>query len=264
MVELRRHRHGGGRRAHRAGGGGHRRPILVVVAQRVIDHGLPGGDVGRQPGRVPARLVGGGGVGGCGGGEGGRALEAAGHHRAGGGGRPESGRRHGLLLVVVVGGGGGRRHVRVHPGGGRRGGRAAAGVLGRGTARRTGRAVVDYRRQAGFDGGGTGRTLEQLLMVELLVVLWQHAIDDEFGTHCCRATSLSPHRRALFTIVRMCDYHRTRLRFTTGHFRAISTTSFNPIAEYFLRVLLLYFFESFMTHVCSVYSPLCLIHGTRA
>lgn len=25
----------------------------------------------------------------------------------------------------------------------------------------------------------------------------------------------------------------------------------NPIADYFLRVLLLYFFESFMTHVCS-------------
>lgn len=48
------------------------------------------------------------------------------------------------------------------------------------------------------------------------------------------------------------------------HLKAILTMSFNPIAENFLHVLLLYFFESFMTHVCSVYSPLCLIRGTRA
>lgn len=91
-------------------------------------------------------------------------------------------------------------------------------------------------------------------MLELLMVLREHAIDDEFGTHRFRAWSLHPHR-ALITIVRRNVSEFAPRCFTTAGTRLTQSD--------FLRVLLLYFFESFMTHVCAVYSPLCLIRGTR-
>lgn len=91
-------------------------------------------------------------------------------------------------------------------------------------------------------------------MLELLMVLREHAINDEFGTHRFGGWSLHPHR-ALITIV-----HRNVSNFAP---RCFTTAGTRLTQSVFLRVLLLYFFESFMTHVCAVYSPLCLIRGTR-
>lgn len=164
--------------------------------------------------------------------------------------------------MVMVGRSRGRGHVRIHPRGRRRGRSAAVRVLRRRASGRAGGTVIDGRDEAGGVDGGRRRAGEQLLMMELLVILGEHAIDDEFGTHCCPAMIRSLHG-AHDRIVR----NNKRLAPHTLYDRALKQAirrRLNPIAENFLRVLLLYFFESFMTHVCSVYSPLCLIRRTRA
>jgi hypothetical protein len=221
VVELRGDGHGGGGGADRAccGDGG---AVLVVVSERVVDHGVGRGHVGGETGRVPARLVGGG-VDGRGERGGARRRRKRGDHAAGRGAESDGGRR--LLLVVVVGGGG--RHVRIHPGGGGGRRRAAAGMLGRGAARR-GRAAGG---EAGVEGGGGGGALEQLLVVELLVVLREHAINYEFGTHRFQAGS-RPLHRALLILRRL---HRTR--FTTAHLNLLTGEFLTRPSPLLLRIL---------------------------
>lgn len=172
MVKLRRHRHRS-RSGTNGTGGRHGRTILMVMAQRVIDHWICWCHITGQTGRIPARFIrrsiGGGGRCQCG--RTGTRRKRTRYHTARRCRRTKCRRSDGLLLVMVVGGGGGRWHVRIHSGCWRCGRCATIRMLWRWAARWTGGAVVDDGSKAGFYGWGAGRTLEQLLMMELLMIL---------------------------------------------------------------------------------------------
>lgn len=153
--------------------------VLMMMAKCIVDHGVRRCYVTSETSRVSAWFI----VGGvnCGGGCqccGTRAWWKARYHCTGGG-SIESG--NGLLLMMVGGGG---RHVRIHSGRWRRRRCAAIAVLRRRSTRRSRRAIIHRRAEAGLEVWCGGWVREQLLMMELLMVLREHAIDDEFGTHC--------------------------------------------------------------------------------